>query len=155
MVRRLCRSEDFAKRASTDVKEDMAPLGRNHYSSLEDQQACNASALPLEYLAARGGRRGGSWGLRRLGVKTDGDSQIDEALAAYCRLRVFDASSARAISYPVELSCPALLVSSFPSNHRPRFFLLMLALLDRSCSLFPTVHRPFPELTCGRNHRRR
>jgi hypothetical protein len=68
MVRRRCRSEDFAKRASTDVKEDMAPLRRNHYSSLDDQQVRNASAVPLEYLAARGGRRRGSWGFRRLGL---------------------------------------------------------------------------------------
>lgn len=62
MVRRLCRSEDFAKRASTDVKEDMAPLGRNHYSSLEDQQACNASALPwstLQHGAGGGAGVGG------------------------------------------------------------------------------------------------
>jgi len=48
---------------------------------------------------AGGGTRAGG-----LSVKTDGDTQIDKvdkALAAYCRLRVFDAS---AISYPVKTS---------------------------------------------------
>ena len=94
-------------------------------------------------------------GVRCAGVKTDGDTQIDEALAAYCRLRVFDASSARAISYPVELSCPAQLVSSFPSNHRLFFFLLMLALLDPNRTLFSVLRCPLPNRsTCGRYHRR-
>lgn len=75
-------------------------------------------------------------GVRCAGVKTDGDTQIDEALAAYCRLRVFDASSARAISYPVELSCPALLVSSFPSNHRLFFSLDACSPRSKSYALF-------------------
>jgi hypothetical protein len=111
---------------------------------------------PLEYLAARSGWRCGSWGLRCVGAKTDGDTQIDEALAAYCRLRVFDASSARAISYPVESSCPALWVSSFPSNHCLFFFLLMLALLKKPRTLFSVLHCHLPDQsTCGRNHRAR
>ena len=72
MVRRLCRSEDFAKRASTDVKEDMAPLGRNHYSSLEDQQACNASALPWSTL------QHGAGGGAGLGLATEGEAEAEE-----------------------------------------------------------------------------
>ena len=97
---------------------------------------------------AGGGTRAGG-----VSVKTDGDTQIDKvdkALAAYCRLRLFDAS---AISYPVKTSWFRGFVPTrhfvYPSRIRSSFlpFLLLLR------TLYAPLHLLVP--TSGHQRRRR